>query len=276
MNVKCISIAKPEERALNEDAVIAREDVIAVSDGAGGGGVFAEVWSQYLLDKLPSKPLEAFNDLDAWIDNNWEPYYNQQEAIAQQMNDPMLLSKFYDEGSFATLVAIWRNDNRVQWMSYGDSVAFCYNPSTECLMYSIGALADFGDAPYLISCKDPLQQAGFKAGEFELESQNIYFVASDALAHYILMMYMVAHKEHFERELQDALSAHNRNANYIRVAMSLEPVAFTGILRKLLNCVGNRQNMSRHLAKLRRAHLLAVDDYSLAVMQGVADKVAEG
>ena len=46
--MRAISLTKFEEGIVNEDAVIARENVIAVSDGAGGGGVFAERWSRYL------------------------------------------------------------------------------------------------------------------------------------------------------------------------------------------------------------------------------------
>lgn len=40
--MSCISIGKFEENTINEDAAIAADCVIAVSDGAGGGGLFAE------------------------------------------------------------------------------------------------------------------------------------------------------------------------------------------------------------------------------------------
>ena len=46
MKSKSISIGKPEEDCVNEDAAIARYNMIAVSDGAGGGGLFAERWSR--------------------------------------------------------------------------------------------------------------------------------------------------------------------------------------------------------------------------------------
>ena len=267
MKAKCISITKPEDRALNEDAVIAKDSVIAVADGAGGGGVFAEAWSHYLLENLPPSMFANFEELDAWVDGIWEPYYNQQETIAKHMNDPMLLKKFYDEGSFATLVAIWRSDNRLRWMSYGDSTAFCYNFTSGVLSFSCKSLSDFANAPYLISCKDPLQQEGFQSGEFDYSADNIYFVTSDALAHYIVMMYMVAHRERFDSELQNAINGHNKNANYIRMAMSLKTIDFRKVLMKLLNCVSHKHNMQLHLAKLRQSHFLAADDYSIAVMR---------
>ena len=57
MKPKILSIGKLEEGCINEDAAIARDNMIAVSDGAGGGGLFAERWSRYLLDNLPESPI---------------------------------------------------------------------------------------------------------------------------------------------------------------------------------------------------------------------------
>lgn len=54
--MRAISLAKFEEGVVNEDAAIAKKKVIAVSDGAGGGGVYAERWSQYLVNNLPNTP----------------------------------------------------------------------------------------------------------------------------------------------------------------------------------------------------------------------------
>ena len=41
--MRAITIEK-EWNIPNEDAVIAKDSLIAVSDGAGGGGVFADRW----------------------------------------------------------------------------------------------------------------------------------------------------------------------------------------------------------------------------------------
>ena len=54
--MRAITIEK-EWNIPNEDAVIAKDHLIAVSDGAGGGGVFADKWSKYLVDHLPDKPI---------------------------------------------------------------------------------------------------------------------------------------------------------------------------------------------------------------------------
>ena len=125
----------------------------------------------------------------------------------------MFLNKFYDEGSFATLVAVWKDG---QWISYGDSVSFCYNRKTKELYHSFSRLADFNNLPYLINCKDPLDENGFRCGKFDVDDDCVVFAASDTLAHYILMIYEVANKDRFSEELQEAIDAQTKNSNFIK------------------------------------------------------------
>ena len=97
----CQSVGKFETPPLiNEDAAIANDTkkFIAVSDGAGGGGVYADRWSKYLVDNLPSIAIKSFEELDQWIGSIWEPFYNECELLAKQVGG-LLLDKFYDEGS---------------------------------------------------------------------------------------------------------------------------------------------------------------------------------
>ena len=258
--MSALSIAKLEEGLINEDAAIAREGLIAVSDGAGGGGLFADGWSKYLVEQLPDKPIRNYKAFDKWMDGIWEPFYNECEKKAQKEGG-MLLNKFYDEGSFATLVAVWKKG---EWMSYGDSVAFCYDRGTGELCHSFGRIVDFNRPPYLVNCKDPSDEKGFRSGKFKVKTDSVVFAASDALAHYIMMMYEVAHKERFAEELQEAINAQTKNSNYIQTALGMKKVDFeTEVINKLLNCKNN-WNLERHLKNRKGKGLLAHDDYSLA------------
>ena len=259
--MRVITIAK-EWDIPNEDAVKATPKWIAVSDGAGGGGVFANLWSRYLVDHLPDKPIKSFKSFDKWIDGIWEPFYNDCEKTAQKEGG-MLLNKYYDEGSFATIVAIWKGG---EWISYGDSVAFCYDRTTGTLQHSFGRIADFNNPPYLVNCKDPSDEQGFKRGKFKIHPDCIVFAASDALSHYILMMYEVANKNFFVNELQDAINAQTKNSNFIKTAMAFPNVDFDAdVIQKLLNC--NRDFLLRnHIKGLRKKGLIGHDDYSLAML----------
>lgn len=267
MKTGCVSIGKFEPGCLNEDAALARENVIAVSDGAGGGGLFAERWSRYLLDHLPGTPITTAEELDSWIGEIWEPFYNQCEAEAKQLGG-MSLEKFYDEGSFATLVAVWRTSaTSCRWMNFGDSVAFCYDYSARTLRHTFGELGDFDNPPYLINCKDELNKNGFRSGVWETGKHTLVFAASDSLAHYILMMYEAGRGDDYAKELQEAEARQSKNGNYIRMAKALPAIHFEmRVLGKLMNCANHPGNFKRHLESLLRKGLLATDDYSLAVL----------
>lgn len=260
--MRAISIAKFEEGITNEDAAIARKDVIAVSDGAGGGGVFAERWSHYLVNHLPEDAITNYESFDKWIDGIWEPFYNECETKAKVIGG-MFLNKFYDEGSFATLAAVWKNG---KWISYGDSVAFCYNRKSKDLQCSFTRLADFNNPPYLINCKDPLDEKGFRRGQFAIDDDCVIMAASDTLAHYILMMYEVSHKDRFSEELQEAINAQTKNSNFIKTAMAIEGLDFEkDVICKLLNC-STWPILESHIKGLKKKGLIGHDDYSLVIM----------
>ena len=260
--MRAISLAKFEEDIVNEDAAIATESVIAVSDGAGGGGVFAERWSQYLVNHLPDNPIKDYKAFDKWIDGIWETFYNDCEEEAKKIGG-LFLNKFYDEGSFATLVVVWKDG---KWISYGDSVAFCYNKKTGKLQHSFSKLIDFNNPPYLINSKDPLDEKGFKIGQFKVDDDCIVFVASDTLAHYILMMYKVAHRDWFGEEIIEAIDARTKNSNFLKSAMRTRKINFEKeVIQKLENCKYPKQ-LKLHIERLKRWGFIGHDDYSLVIM----------
>ncbi len=260
--MRAISLAKFEDNITNEDAAIAKENMIAVSDGAGGGGVFAEYWSQYLVTHLADKPIKSCRYFDKWIDGIWESFYNDCEEKAKKIGG-MFLNKFYDEGSFATLVAVWKNGD---WISYGDSVAFCYNMKSGELKHTFTRLADFNNPPYLINCKDPLEKKGFRCGKIKITNDCIIFATSDTLAHYIIMMYEVTHSDNYADELQEAIKAQTKNSNYIKTAMEMNAIDFQkDVIQKLLNC--NRGFLlTNHIKGLKKKGLIGHDDYSIAML----------
>ena len=260
--MRAISLAKFGEGLVNEDAVVAQKEVIAVSDGAGGGGVFAERWSECLVEHLPDEPITDYETFDKWIDGIWEPFYNECEEDAKKIGG-LFLNKFYDEGSFATLVSVWKDGS---WICYGDSVAFCYNWQTGDLQHSFTRLADFNNSPYLINCKDPLDEKGFRYGKFDVDEDCVVFAASDTFAHYILMMYEVEHRGCYADELQEAIDAQTKNSNFIKTAMSLEGVDYRNdIISKLQRCT-TWPFLQNHLKGLKKKGLIGHDDYSLVIM----------
>jgi len=259
MRIHCISIPKPGQGSVNEDAARASETLLAVSDGAGGGGIYAEKWSTYLINNLLGAPIRSFEEFDQWVDSIWEPFYNDCEKLAKQEGG-LVLDKFYDEGSFATIAAMWIEGDKAYWATYGDSVAFCYNKRMGLLAHSFTKLSDFNKAPYLVNYNNELSRDGFRNGTFDVDDDCILFCASDALSHYIIMMYELAHKDLFEKELLEAEQTETKNAVYIETATNMN-IPFEEVLRKLMNCQ-SPYLFERHLKKLLRDKLIALDDYS--------------
>lgn len=260
--MNALSISKLESGIVNEDAVICTDSLIAVSDGAGGGGVFADLWSKYLINHLPNSAITEYSTFDNWLDSIWEPFYNNCEQVAKEQGG-MLLNKFYDEGSFATIVTVWEDGS---WISYGDSVGFCYNIKTGEFQHTFGNLSEFNEAPFLINCKEPTEGKGFKSGKFNITEDTIVFAASDTLAHYILMMYKVSKKQEFAGEIEEAIKVKSKNSNYISCANNLKRINFEkDVIIKLQNCK-NKTNFKRHIQKLLHLGLIGHDDYSLVFM----------
>lgn len=263
IKAKKFSIGKIGENTLNEDAAHIGDSFMAVSDGAGGGGLFAEKWSQYLLQHLPNQPITTADELDSWVDGIWQPFYDECEVSAKNLGG-LTLQKFYDEGSFATLAAVWQvSDTQFKWLTYGDSVVFHYRKDTDILEYSISGLTAFNDAPFLINFLDKINPQGVNTGSFEISSDSVLIVATDALSHYILMMYMLSHKDLYANELQRAIKSATKNSNFILAASSLPKIDFyTDVIKKLFL---SDYNLKRHLTKLYKDGLLALDDYSVVV-----------
>lgn len=263
-----ISIAKFTEHDINEDNIFVSDKCIAISDGAGGCGLFADEWSAYLMDRLPKEdPITTFEQLDAWVDGIWESFYNVHEEKAKQ-GDGMLLNKFYKEGSCATVAAVWRTSPKTcQWMSYGDSVVFHYSRKTGVLEHSFTQLADFIESPRLISCKDPLENEGFRSGCFHLDDSSVVFAASDALSHYILMMYEVSKTAEYSDELNEEKMKKSSNSRFLQTAETLKFHYFSDVIMTLQKAVISEKKFISFVKDIHHHGLLDLDDYSLAFLK---------
>lgn len=268
---RAFSITKNGEQ-VNEDAVLVGGNLIAVSDGAGGGGIFADEWAKYLLEHLPESPFKAFQEFDAWVNDISEAFYNDHEEIAKRKGG-LFLEKFYDEGSFATLSAIWRvSDKEYIWLTYGDSVAFAYNPESNELEHSFSHLADFNLPPYLIGLINPLVESGFRTGRFVVAPGSYIFVASDALSHYILAMYYAAVGRN--DELDAAINAKSRNSSCVKLIRSIASQCFyEDVVLELYRNAPDGAYMEQMFRDLVGKGLIGPDDYSLAFMPDSGDDV---
>lgn len=264
MKSRGVSIAKINDTVANEDSFFSSEQCIAVSDGAGGCGLFANEWSKYLIEHLPkNEPITSYQELDEWVDGIWEPFYNEHEERAK-CGDGILLNKFYNEGSCATVAAAWMSsDVECSWMSYGDSVVFHYRRKMGILEHSFTKLSDFSNPPRLVSCKDPLEEEGFKSGVFSLDDSSIVFAASDALSHYILMMYELSKSKEYGAELAEEYLKASGNSQLLKTAETMKFEFGQDVLQSLLDATSSNSRFELYLKELNSKGILDMDDFTL-------------
>ncbi len=261
-----ITIPKFEERAYSEDASYSDNYRLAVSDGAGGCGIFAERWSSYLIEYLPEESLINYEDFAAWIDSIWEPFFEENKSLASSIGG-FAQNKFYDEGSFATLAATWINRTRVNWMAYGDSVVFHYNRKTRVLEHSFSGLSDFAESPWLINWKEETNPDGFRSGVFEIDKHSVLFVASDALAFYLLATHsIINHSEENALQIEKTISSSFQQSLILKNLMAKysDKKSFaTSVLNPLLKAAHEEGKFKRFIKQLYKAGMMVNDDYSI-------------
>ena len=262
-----VSIAKWNDHVANEDSFFSSDTCIAVSDGAGGCGLFADEWSKYLIEQLPkNKPITSFTELDEWVDGIWETFYNEHEERAKE-GDGILLNKYYNEGSCATIAAAWiTGDKQCKWMAYGDSVVFHYSQDTGVLEHSFTKLSDFSNPPRLVSCKDPLEEEGFSSGDFYLDESSVVFAASDALSHYIMMMYELSKSKEYGAELAEEYLKASGNSQLLKTAEMLRLNFTNKVIVKLLQVSDSQLTFEEYLKKLYRQGVIDIDDFTICWM----------
>lgn len=180
------------------------------------------------------------------------------DVTSKATDELVKLSPFYPHGDIPVPFSEGRT---------ATCVAFCYNKADDTLQHSFTELADFNKPPYLINCKDPLKEEGCRTGIFDTYKGCIIMVASDTLAHYILMMYEACHQDAYGQELETALNAHSKNSNFIKSALATKADFYDDVLKPLVKSTASKDRFRKHIDALRRQELIGFDDYSLAVIK---------
>lgn len=254
---------KAVDAATNEDAVLAKPNIIAVSDGAGGCGIFADRWSEYLLSKLTEKPFATFTEFSQWTDQIWQEFYNDIERGLSQYS-PIVQNKFNNEGSYATLAAVWHNtqNSTIDWCCYGDSAIFVYRPSTGKMVFmSCIEIETYNRNPHLINWKDIPSEKHFREGKVAIETTDMVFCASDALSCMLTMSYYASQDR---EQLLKCSNSDTRLAHHAREILewSTTHKFYEDMLKPLIAACDNAQ-FAEKLHAFHKIGILGNDDYSL-------------
>lgn len=244
---------------LNEDAYIIKENIVAISDGAGGIGILADQWSSTLVNNIPNKVFKSTSSLDKWIGDLWEQFYN--TNLLKLRTDPWKLKKFESEGSLATLSVLWQlSINKFKYQSYGDSALFIFNNKTGKLSIqdNMKSINCFTTNPALINWKiEKHDQTSLYIQEIELNENESIIMATDGIAMYIHGAYIVYCEEDYDKieesKMIKIIDYFNQN-----------PIEdFKEWMNKLLSSLSSENNFKKLMKEWHDTKFLPNDDYTL-------------
>lgn len=169
----------------------------ALSDGAGGVGVFCGEWAKHLVSHCPSLPLATLDALDNWITVIYEPFYEQWKKVVEEERT-FLKDKFYLQGSAATLVAFWLDTQqstdvfKIHLLSYGDSFYYLRQGEQVQLPPQRSSIEQYQQNPCLLNWKDEKSpEKGFSYRCYDLAKDQAFrlILCSDAVGQCLLSHY---------------------------------------------------------------------------------------
>ena len=242
---------------------------ISLSDGAGGMGLFAADWSEKLVNNLPQKPFKKVEELSSWMESFWEQFYDEFSQKAKDLGSDYQ-NKFSQEGSAATFIGLWQNENHFDWATYGDSCLSIFSNKTEekkFQMFPYSKPSDFLNYPFLINVQEECREKGFLNGNFDTKKENVDFIilSSDALSLYILMKVWQYEKP---TEFLELTKQNNKIAELASKINELEkPISTTDFLNILWNKLENKDFFKKWCYEKYQNGVLESDDYTCVIVK---------
>ena len=193
----------------NEDAYkhTVTDDMIrfALSDGAGGIGVFNGEWARFLVDNQPiANYIEE--DWQQWLSATSEQFY---EHIApdQTIADSLVLQKFYAVGSFATLLYTWIDltNNLILSQGIGDTCLFHLRKETMenyklIKIFPINSYNSITDFPKLLNWN--IQHYNWSnTYQSTLQKGDVIICCTDGMARFFIKMLLQGDNAVFDDHL---------------------------------------------------------------------------
>ncbi len=292
MKILAQSCPKPDNDIYDNGKIRQNEDVFvinyhentlfAVSDGAGGSGIFASDWAKTLLENLPKEVFKNVEDLDAWIGEFWEEFYHKQQDFIQKMEDKFLQSlvktKFQEEGSNATLLSVWiEAENKINCVTFGDSTFILYDKETKkCEFFVYNSLEEYENNPFLLNFLHETPKQGFFKKEFQISNQKTLYLVTDAVAQYLHCAYLAQENPKLLAEIsQKPLKISQKAKTFLEELEKFKNQEentnfnanfFENILKNLNAHLENQESFENFLNNEYQKGLILRDDYTCVML----------
>lgn len=256
----------------NEDAIAYIQepvfDRMAVSDGAGGAGIYCKAWANHLVKNQPNLPFENATNADEWFLSISESFYKENIHLINK-TDPFILEKFIKEGSYATLLLVWWNKktNILNYVGIGDTSMFVFRKNGEeyepILISPINEQNSLDDFPKLLNWNKELIY-DLSSCEIELRHNDILILCTDSIARWIILHLIVLDTIRSQRILGESIvnSIDPTQLENIKSSIAFKNVSH--LLLKIEKTVNKSETFFKNeIEKSINANVLEKDDFTI-------------
>jgi len=160
---------------------------LAMSDGAGGAGIYCKDWAQKLVDYQPdSIHMKSKFDWDNWYLSLCDSFFR---SISKNLPDDIFIrEKFTNNGSYATLLYLWRDNSNLYFIGTGDTTLFLFKTSQESyipsIIYPINNQKTINSNPYLLNWNMKFPEIQLQ--RVEISEGDVIICATDSIARWII------------------------------------------------------------------------------------------
>lgn len=256
----------------NEDAIAYFEeplfDKIAVSDGAGGAGIYCKAWANHLVKNQLDKPFDSKINAEEWFLSISESFYKENIESINKM-DPFILEKFIKEGSYATLFFAWWNKetNVFNYVGIGDTTLFVFSKVNEIyntiLITPINEQNGLDDFPKLLNWNKELNY-DMSISEINLKPDDILIISTDSIARWIIYHLMVIETFETQKILGESIVKSIDSNKLQNIKLSNPFKDLSDMLLKIENTVNKSETFFKNeLEKSINGNLLEKDDFTI-------------
>jgi len=259
----------------NEDALRIAEgslfDLFAMSDGAGGAGIYCKEWANFIVNNQPEFPILSNEEQSIWFQKISKSFY---EFIKPKVNyDNIFIGeKFDSEGSYATLLYVWvsKKEKKYFLSGIGDTTLFHFKKTND--NYSIKFIepinrqTTLNDNPELINWQKPLGYS-LLSKSVDYENGDTIIICTDSLSRRIVYQLLLINQFQTEQFLTENINKTYRRdfLEHLKINQKLfEMREFVDYLRNLIGM--SADSFRAELTKWVERNELEKDDYSFIII----------
>ena len=273
--ISIVDFFSKKNESENEDAIAIKEDfeknLFAMSDGAGGAGIYCKEWANHIVNNQPEFPILSNEEANKWFQILSKSFY---DFIKPKINyDNVFIGERFDsEGSYATLLYVWvsKREKKYFLSGIGDTTLFHFKKTNDdysiSLIEPINKQASLNDNPDLINWQKPLGYS-LLSKCVEYENGDTIIICTDSLSRRIVYQLLLINQFETEKCLNENINKSYRRDFLEHLEINQKIFNMNEFIKYLRNLIGMSADSFRtELTKWVERNELEKDDYSFIII----------